>query len=111
MSTKHTPEPWHTEGAHIEPAFLDRDGHIARCYADVGSADLDRANAARAVACVNACAGIEDPAAALAAAREELAALATMLESFSASGEVYYRGFDRSAAFARAALALLGGAS
>lgn len=84
---KHTQEPWHAHGGSIyrDPypgidapiAHMDRSDRAR----DAGIYPVERdENAKRAVACVNACAGIEDPAAELArlrrvegAAREVLA--------------------------------------
>ena len=70
MNAKHTPEPWflhpasgseHTIGGYISND-LDRRGAPPIC--DIrGFAGLPhKDNADRIVACVNACAGIEDPA-------------------------------------------------
>ncbi len=62
--SKHTPEPWVTvTHANGTPTLIHgQASHIAECWS------LDRvhtptANAARIVACVNACAGMENPAA------------------------------------------------
>ena len=64
MNTTHTPEPWVTvTHANGTPTLIHgQASHIAECWS------LDRvhtptANASRIVACVNACAGMEDPAA------------------------------------------------
>ena len=102
MKTKHTPEPWalHTlfespmhityengqEGYHNTTWVIDNERRI---IAELGySTDFQgmgwgknetiikwKANAARIVACVNACAGMEDPAAEIAALRERIAEL------------------------------------
>lgn len=62
-TTQHTPEPWVTVAhASGRPTLIQSNGkHLAECWS------LDRnincqANAERIVACVNACAGMEDPA-------------------------------------------------
>jgi len=64
---KHTPEPWYAEEqearAHIFAKHIGMDCHVAKCFgpnpADVHEVfEIARANAARIVACVNACAGI-----------------------------------------------------
>ncbi len=59
--TKHTPEPWEAFDAEITTpdkrvfvAVTDESIHMTQ--------NEQRANAARIVACVNACAGMEDPA-------------------------------------------------
>jgi hypothetical protein len=72
MDTKHTPEPWAVDsggdgGCEIwSPSSGNMDNII-------GSEDTDdpqwEADARRIVACVNACAGIEDPGAELARLR------------------------------------------
>jgi hypothetical protein len=65
---KHAPEPW-MRGGEARPHYVytsEPNGSFA--VANFASPS----NAARAVACVNACAGIEDPAAALAEVRAEL---------------------------------------
>jgi hypothetical protein len=64
MSGQHTPEPWqvnHGDKGQVCDADGERRGcaPIAHC---AGSAAEKRANAARIVACVNACAGMYDPA-------------------------------------------------
>ncbi len=71
MSTapKHTPEPWsHNVG---DPAGDPTDSRIYSGDCSVTEA-TGPADAARIVACVNACAGITDPAATLAEVRKTL---------------------------------------
>jgi hypothetical protein len=51
---KHTPEPWKVNKMHIS---ADK-SHIGSCYGTGTSKEEDRANAARIVACVNACNGL-----------------------------------------------------
>lgn len=68
MKTNHTPEPWRIGEKHPDRIFADRKSVSARerialtapfaCDTDEASA-RDFANAARIVACVNACAGID----------------------------------------------------
>lgn len=55
MTTKHTPEPWHA---------FERDGHWALTAPRCGEVGIvnDADQAARIVACVNACAGINPEA-------------------------------------------------
>ena len=59
--SKHTPEPWFSDSEHVGSSVSDRlnDGWFAaKCLGP------DRVeNARRIAACVNACAGMEDPAA------------------------------------------------
>jgi hypothetical protein len=65
MNTKHTPEPWkHNEEQIIGDTLL-----IALCHHGY------KANAARIVACVNACAGMDDPAKEIATLRDRIAEL------------------------------------
>ena len=54
---KHTPEPWKVNKMHVSADI----SHIGSCYGTMTSKEEDRANAARIVACVNACAGMESP--------------------------------------------------
>src|SRR5687768_5756294 len=84
----HTKEPWEhtTEHGYSAPIFgpytvpvgpgrpRKRKVLLAqfRLYTDDEVRDQCNANAARAVTCVNACAGIPDPAAAIKTAREAL---------------------------------------
>ena len=64
--SNHTPEPWywHENDSYCE-INSERDGQIGDSCASscLGDIDLGRANAARIITCVNACAGMEDPAA------------------------------------------------
>lgn len=67
MKTPHHPEPW--EICKMEPWFIQMNhpGHMATIVSG-GSYDVKhhpqrQANLERIVACVNACAGMEDPAA------------------------------------------------
>lgn len=67
---KHTPEPWHVP-SYASPFFCDaKDRTVGEtCTTLSKGADEQAANASRIVACVNACAGIEDPVALMAALR------------------------------------------
>ena len=62
--SKHTPEPWFSDSEHVGSSVSDRlnDGWFAaKCLGP------DRVeNARRIAACVNACAGMDDPAAEIA---------------------------------------------
>lgn len=75
-STKHTPEPWCVHntvtihGPNGNDYGILAEANIYRTESD--GAETGQANAARIVACVNACAGMEDPAEALRLARAAL---------------------------------------
>lgn len=109
MPNDHTPAPWHTlPSPHTdEPALYC--GEPDLCLAVFCETDPDgeesKANAARVVACVNACEGIDDPAATLAEVRVLLEDLADM-DDPTDTDEAFAR---RWRARAQAALALLGG--
>jgi hypothetical protein len=62
---KHTPEPWYS-GHHATEEVQDRHGCLIADFGSVGNARADRD---RAVQCVNALAGIDDPATELARLR------------------------------------------
>ena len=64
--SKHTPEPWHFyENDTYCEINSERDGQIGDSCASscLGNKELGIANAMRIVGCVNACVGMEDPAA------------------------------------------------
>lgn len=64
----HTLEPWRAESGGTDTwwAIVTAAGEVIVDLADSSfSVEQDRANAKRIVACVNACAGIADPAATL----------------------------------------------
>lgn len=90
---KHAPRPWNVVDltADVENGQLriDSDGG---CIADCGRGrfvdDESRANAARIVACVNACEGIEDPAE-LRAQRDELLKLVKRVPYQLSSANAY----------------------
>jgi hypothetical protein len=83
---KHTPEPWEQMGGSsaivaVSELERDEDGNrvaVAQCGDEISPlaglkyGDERDANAARIVSCVNACAGLADPAEALRVAREAL---------------------------------------
>ena len=73
--SNHTPEPWywHENDSYCE-INSERDGQIVDSCASscLGDIDLGRANARRIVACVNACEGMEDPAAEIAELKRQL---------------------------------------
>lgn len=110
----HTPTPWTVDECG------DANGNTTIRLAD-GSANGDTdarpiatvycpANAARIVACVNACAGIEDPVRAIARARAALVLAEERLENLS--GHPLEKGIGQYTAglrIVRAALAALGG--
>jgi hypothetical protein len=72
----HTPGPWEADGGDTSTWWavtLPTGGYVIADLSESSySADQDAANARRIVACVNACEGIDDPAAALAEVREVL---------------------------------------
>lgn len=96
MKQEHTPEPWELSLgriAHVrQSAEISDDNieHVRICTClssldsrqiDGAGSDTDDANAARIVACVNACAGIPNPA----AIAEVIATLEAILEEHDAS--------------------------
>lgn len=76
----HTPEPWEARVSYDVTGYPK----IAVQGLARGDADRDEANAVRIVACVNALAGIADPAAALNLARLVLGKVAQMHEGTDA---------------------------
>jgi hypothetical protein len=75
----HTPTPWAIDGEAFVSIVHEGDA-IADLSDSPFDCEQDHANAARIVACVNACEGIDDPAATLAEVREKLGAIAHILE-------------------------------
>lgn len=73
-TTKHTAEPWEIYPAPLGVYGIRSDvgGYILHINPRETGWGEDEANAARIVACVNACAGMEDPAAAIASAKRAL---------------------------------------
>lgn len=106
--TKHDPTPWSRNWQCV----LDADGRVVLTAEEGGPRKGERAtyyNAARTVACVNACDGIADPAAALAEVRAILARLLVRVEGVSGMmSDADREDVEAVAADARAALALLG---
>jgi hypothetical protein len=108
MDSKHTPAPWRL--CYADGQIDGADGSTVRRFAWSSYKEfaalpaVEQANIRRTVACVNACEGIDDPAAALRAAREAL-------EWTLQKGEQHEWLPCKSAERIRAALALLGGAS
>ena len=127
MST-HTPEPWSIgSGSHVSGMWsgmiriesledfhsngVDYPDGSTKSYTNVvcgttGHSDTARANMLRIVECVNALAGVEDPAAAI---REAMEAMKSLIEGwdFDEIGQVDGELVER----LRAALAKLGGAT
>lgn len=75
----HTPEPWHTESQcpgeccwHLFSGPIYGAGDGGEC---ISSPEMSQADAARIVACVNACAGMGDPAAEIARLHSAVAEL------------------------------------
>ena len=65
----HTPAPWSIDAGNF---IISGGKDIARALGDCTTEEEDTANAARIVACVNACAGLNDPAADIATMRRAL---------------------------------------
>jgi hypothetical protein len=64
MNTTHTPEPLGFDKNDEDNLFVFSKAKICNLYNTIGTEyDEAEANAARIVACVNACTGMEDPAA------------------------------------------------
>ena len=125
--SKHTPEPWLDDRATHDDPYQNikilGDENRGICWLWIDDAPVDdwnaeqRANAARIIDCVNACAGMEDPAAEIAELkrqRDELLAVlhdaATSLEtiqlrSFGADSFLDDKHSMRAYAGARAAVA------
>lgn len=62
--SKHTPEPW--KDGFLRVTAIDGGMKIAVTSCEIGNVEIEQANANRIVTCVNACAGIDDPAAEIA---------------------------------------------
>lgn len=62
--SKHTPEPWEWPPAHADGAHIDGPDGVYVLHAEWFERNMEEAeaNAARATACVNACAGINPDA-------------------------------------------------
>lgn len=78
--SKHTPEPWvATRNCAYWEIGIEVDGYYANRIGDVCATDphnpdsgKQEANSARIVACVNACAGMDDPAAEISRLRADI---------------------------------------
>jgi hypothetical protein len=80
MNTKHTPEPWSVRPEKDSAFFgvrhtLHKFTTLGHCQIRVDYTPESIANASRIVACVNACAGIDDPAKEIATHRARIAEL------------------------------------
>lgn len=97
--SKHTPEPWNLDSDDVVAWIDGADGEsITEVFGD--------ANARRIVACVNACAGMDEPAVAIARLRAENARLREALEKIVAdSGMLVSQDAFDFRSIARAALA------
>jgi hypothetical protein len=103
MNVKHTPGPWRI-AAGVVICAADHAGNSAQVATTQYSAftwEEEERNAERIVSCVNACAGIEDPAAYIEAMRRELRRLVDLCDTEATM-------FDGSNPDTRAAHALLG---
>jgi len=99
----HTPEPWEARRADHWGSYRIRPAEIWLGASSSMAEDEQAANAARIVKCVNACAGIENPAEAIRAAREALEGALSLTEE---SARFYGSQLERSM---RQALAQLKG--
>jgi uncharacterized protein YhaN len=119
---KHTPEPWYEAGDRIfyqKGERLLSDSLIAKFFASPRYAlnvKTSYANAGRVVACVNACAGMADPAAEIATLRARVAelekeaargmsgkqtAVEWLAEVYSAQGSIFLMQFEQAIAMER----------
>ena len=90
MNTRHTPEPWNlssnspttviSQQSHASGATVSV--HVADCQPGNYASREHLPNAARIVACVNACAGIENPELTLRSFRNELEAILKLCGPF-----------------------------
>jgi hypothetical protein len=111
---KHTPEPWqaYPDGMITSYGIIVAQVEVENAEDSPGTVEAD---ANRIVACVNACQGIDDPAAALAAAREALewskAAMEALQDLWRKKGyaSIYADSAQTALTEARAALEVLGG--
>lgn len=78
-TTKHTAEPWQTFQSDAGGIVADDKGNTLASLPWAGDNHDPEANAARIVACVNACAGIDDPVKAINGAKAALKVMADML--------------------------------
>jgi hypothetical protein len=86
---KHTPEPWRIDGPLTDAGhvlIVDPHGD-ALARLDAETVHLETVNAARIVACVNAFAGIDDPAAFVAAHRELVEAARGIIQAINRAVE------------------------
>jgi hypothetical protein len=83
MKTQHAPEPWRNEYGTITAAQV---GLLKPIVANVTHRRDREANAQRIVECVNALAGVADPASAITAAREALERSRNWLASYPGGG-------------------------
>jgi hypothetical protein len=103
MPVPHAPEPWAKRAYTRHLQVHDAIGCVVVVTTGTDFApSKNRANVERIVACVNACAGIADPAAALAAARDALR------EADAALAEEDFRPWSPARAAIRTALDALG---
>lgn len=114
---KWTAEPWEWDCNNIEqvgsPWKSIMEPEVlcgAWCQGGMVSLNISDADKARVIQCVNACAGIPDPAAAIREAREALMALSRLLPTDEGlGGRANITAFYRVGHQARAALRALGG--
>ena len=116
---KHTPEPWSIGTSRITSlsiCAIDSDGNEAIIASPNFNFSNHHENARRIVTCVNACAGMDDPAAEIAELKRQrdelLAAMKTIANSEEFHGDSFICDFDSLQSVARASIAKAkGGAS
>lgn len=83
----HTPTPWHV--GENGPTIYDANGRVVANCSAVGEDLIESiANAQRIVMCVNACAGLADPAQAISDLAEELGAAIERNPDWRKAGEL-----------------------
>jgi len=78
--SKHTPEPW--KDGFLRVTALDGGMKIAVTSCEIGNVEIEQANANRIVTCVNACAGMADPAAEIAELKRQRDELLVALNKY-----------------------------
>lgn len=100
---KYSPEPWEVRGEN-RTIIDDRFGSVATTSYSNAKTTEKFANSDRIVACVNACAGIADPAE-LRAQRDDLLAVCRMLSAIETCDKSVPVGFIEARSAADAAIA------
>ena len=79
--SKHTPEPW--KDGFLRVTALNGGMRVAVTSCDGGNVEIEQANANRIVDCVNACAGMADPAAEIAELKRQRDELLGLVKAVS----------------------------